>query len=103
MLVASLVAGCGGLSRRQRIARREAQQMVTFLHLRSAHPKVTSIDIRRGNWADVVLEGHFTVPNDGCLSGTSCLPGRARRARLGFALRDPRHSWNMSYDLGHGF
>ena len=31
------------------------------------------------------------------------VPGRGGRARLGFALRDPRHSWNVSYGLGHGF
>jgi len=77
--------------------------MLTFLHLRYAHPQMTSIDIRGGNWADVVLQGHFTVPNDGCLFGGSCPPGHPRRARLGFALRDPRHHWNMSYDFGHGF
>src|SRR2546421_8865829 len=99
------LAGCGGLSPRQRVARREATQMLSFLHLRYAHPKMTSIDIRGGDWADVVLEGHFTVPNESCLPPvtTPCLPGRPRRARLGFALRDPRHHWNMSYDFGHGF
>lgn len=104
ILATSVLAGCGGLSPQQRVARREATQMLTFLHLGYAHPKVTSIDIRGGDWAVIVLQGHFTVPNNGCLPGTtSCPPGRALRARLGFALRDPRHSWNMGYDLGHGF
>jgi hypothetical protein len=103
ILTMSMAAGCGSLSPQQRVARREATQMVIFLGLGYAHPLVTSVDIRRGDWADVVLEGQFTVPNTGCVSGGPCPPGRARRARLGFALRDPRHHWNMSYDLGHGF
>ena len=50
---------CGGSLAQQRVARREATQMLTFLHL--GHPKITSIDIRGGNWADVVFQGHFTV------------------------------------------
>jgi hypothetical protein len=103
ILATSVLAGCGGLSPRQRVARREAALMLSFLHLRYAHPKVASIDIRGGDWADVVLQGHFTVPNAGCMPGGTCLPGHPRRARLGFALRDPRHSWNVSFDFGHGF
>lgn len=105
VFVTSTLAACGGSSAQSRVARREATQMLTFLHLGYAHPTVTSIDIRGGDWADVVLAGHFIVPNQGCLpsSPSPCLPGRPRRARLGFALRDPRHHWNMSYDFGHGF
>lgn len=105
ILATSLLAGCGGLSRKQRLARREATQLLPHVGLGSAHPKITNIDIRGGDWADVVLQGHFKVANDGCLPGAhSCVPySIARRVRLGFALRDPRHSWNASYDFGHGF
>jgi hypothetical protein len=103
VLATTVLAGCGGLSAKQRLARREAIQLFPHVGLGSSHPKITSIDIRGGNWADVVVEGRFTVPNTGCMQGGPCHPGRARRARLGFALRDPRHHWNMSYDLGHGF
>jgi hypothetical protein len=103
ILATGVLAGCGGLSAKQKLARREATQLLPHLGLRPAHPKITSIDIRGGNWADVVLQGPFTVPNEGCLPGSPCHPGHARRARLGFALRDPRHHWNMSFDFGHGF
>jgi hypothetical protein len=104
ILATSVFAGCGGLSAKQRLARREATQLFRYVALHGTrHPKITSIAIRGGNWADVVLQGPFLVPNEGCVFMAPCLPGRASRARLGFALRDPRHSWNVSYDLGHGF
>ena len=103
ILATSVLAGCGGLSAKQRLARREATQLFPHVGLGSGHPKITSIEIRGGNWADVIVQGHFTVPNEGCLPGGPCHPGRARRARLGFALHDPSHHWNMSYDFGHGF
>ena len=103
IVASSVLAGCGGLSAKQRLARREAIQLFPHVGLvASGHPKIASIDIRGGNWADVIVQGHFTVPNEGCLSG-SCPPSIAQRARLGFALRDPQHHWRMSYDLGHGF
>lgn len=104
ILTTSVLAGCGGLSAKQLLARREATQLFPHVGLGSRHPKITSIDIRGGNWADVVLQGHFKVAST-CLSGgSSCRPySIARRVRLGFALRDPRHSWNASYDFGHGF
>ena len=106
ILASSVLAGCGGLSAKQRLARREATQLFPHVGLGSGHPKITSIDIRGGNWADVIAQGHFAVPNDGCFPGASscsAAPAIARRILLGFALRDPRHSWNMSYDFGHGF
>jgi hypothetical protein len=111
LLATSVLAGCGGSSQQQRTARRETTQLLTYMHLFYAHPKVTSIDIRGGNWADVVVQGHFRaaaptgIPN---LSHTgqpttSHAAPVARRILLGFALRDPKHSWRMSYDFGHGF
>lgn len=90
LLVSSVLAGCGGLSTKQRLARREATQLFAHVGLGSGHPKITRIEIRGGNWADVYLQGNF--------KGQS-----ASRARLGFALRDPRHHWNVSYDSGQGF
>jgi hypothetical protein len=103
VLASSVLAGCGGLSAKQRLARREAVQLFPHVGLAaSGRPKITSIDIRGGNWADVIVQGHFTAPNTGCLSG-SCAPSIAKRVRLGFALRDPQQHWNMSYDFGHGF
>ena len=90
ILASSVLAGCGGLSTKQRLARREATQLFTHVGLGSGHPKITSIEIRGGTWADVFLQGHF--------KGQS-----ASRARLGFALRDPRHHWTVSYDSGQGF
>jgi len=104
VLASSVLAGCGGLSAKQRLARREATQLFPHVGLvGTRHPKITSIEIRGGNWADVVVQGRFTVPNEGCMAGGPCPPAVARRARLGFALHDPLHHWNMSYDLGHGF
>jgi hypothetical protein len=103
ILALSVLAGCGGLSAKQRLARREAIHLFPHVGLVSRHLKITSIDIRGGNWADVIGEGHLPVPNTGCLPGGPCHPGLARRVRLGFALHDPRHHWNMSYDFGHGF
>jgi hypothetical protein len=113
ILATSVLAGCGGLSRQQRTARRETTQLLTYMHLGYAHPKVTSIDIRGGNWADVVVQGRFRaaaptgIPNVSHTGQpTTSHPAAApvaRRILLGFALRDPKHSWRMSYDFGHGF
>jgi len=90
ILASSVLAGCGGLSAKQRLARREATHLLPHVGLGSGHPKITRIEIRGGNWADVFLQGNF--------KGQS-----ASRARLGFALRDPRHHWTVSYDSGQGF
>jgi len=90
ILASSVLAGCGGLSTKQRLARREATQLFPHVGLGSGHPKITSIEIRGGNWADVFLQGNFKDQS-------------ANRARLGFALRDPRHHWTVSYDSGQGF
>jgi hypothetical protein len=90
ILASSVLAGCGGLSTKQRLARREATQLFPHVGLGSGYPKITSIEIRGGNWADVFLQGNFKNQS-------------ASRARLGFALRDPRHHWTVSYDSGQGF
>jgi hypothetical protein len=82
-LASSVLADCGGLSTKQRLARREATQLFPHVGLGSGRPNITSIEIRGGNWADVFLQGNF--------KGQS-----ASRARLGFALRDPRHHWTVS-------
>lgn len=70
--------------------------MLTFLHLGYAHPEVTSIVIRRGNWADVIVQGHFRAgaptsipivrrPGQSPPTSRAAAPV-ARRIRLGFAL-----------------
>jgi hypothetical protein len=48
-----------------------------------------------------LCKAHFTVPIDGCvMTSAPSRPGHAIRALLGFALRDPSHHWNMSYEFG---
>jgi len=118
MLATTVLAGCGGSSPQQRLARRETAQLLSYMHLGYAHPEVTSIEIRGGNWADVVVQGHFRAgaptgipmfshtgqpPTSLPTSRPAAAAPIARRIRLGFALRNPKHSWNMSYDFGHGF
>jgi len=113
VVASSVLAGCGGLSAKQRLARREATQLFPHVGLGSGHPKITSIDIRGGNWADVVVEGHFIAQAPGGIPNLSATgqestthhaaPPVAHRVLLGFALHDPQHHWNMSYDFGHGF
>jgi hypothetical protein len=104
VLASSVLAGCGGLSAKQRLARARQHNCSPHVGLvGTRQPKITSIEIRGGNWADVVVQGPFTVQNDGCVTSASCHPGHAIRALLGFALRDPRQHWNVSYDFGHGF
>jgi len=105
ILATSVLAGCGGSSAQQRLARREAAQILTSTHMRYAHPKITSIDIRGGDWADVVVQGHFEVAGQCNPRLLSCHAATAHAPRilLGFPLRDAKHHWNMSYDFGHGF
>jgi hypothetical protein len=90
ILASSVLAGCGGLSAKQRLARREATHLLPHVGLGSGHPKITRIEIRGGNWADVFLQGNFKDQS-------------ASRARLGFALRGPKRHWTVSYDSGQGF
>ena len=105
ILATSVLAGCGGLSPHQRLARREATGILTSEHMGYAHPKITSIDIRGGDWADVVVQGHFEVAGQCNPRLLSCHAATAHAPRilLGFPLRDAKHHWNMSYDFGHGF
>lgn len=90
ILASSVLAGCGGLSAKQRLARREATHLLPHVGLGSGHPKITRIEIRGGNWADVFLQGNFKDQS-------------ASLARLGFALRGPKRHWTVSYDSGQGF
>lgn len=77
LLATSVLAGCGGLSAKQRLARREATQLFPHVGLGSGHPKITSIEIRGGNWADVIVQVPLHSPERWLSYAWHALPPRS--------------------------